>query len=260
MISVPKLEMHLAYACNLRCQGCTHYSNYALSGVVPLPEGSRWLECWSRRVAPIDFSFLGGEPLVNRDVPAFVRLARRLWPRSRLRLVSNGLLLQRAVGLWEALGETETTLTISIHSREAQYLARLAPNLELARARAKAHDFRLEERNSVERWYKLYRGEGREMRPFDDGDPEASWSACFNKHCLTLQDNALWKCPPLAHLPRVAAEFELEAQPQWQPYLRYEPLYPSATDDEIRAFVSRRAEPACGMCPTTLDYFEKSVM
>ena len=95
MIRVPKIEMHLAHACNLRCEGCTHYSNYALSGTVSFAEGGRWLRCWSRRISPLHLSFLGGEPLLNDRLPDFLRLARQLWADARVRLVTNGLLLER---------------------------------------------------------------------------------------------------------------------------------------------------------------------
>ncbi|MFA1550223.1 radical SAM protein [Actinomadura chokoriensis] len=259
MITVPKIEMHLAHACTLRCTGCAHYADHGLPGVLPLQDGAAWLTGWGARIRPVTFSFLGGEPLLNRRVPDFLRLARGLWPRARLRLVSNGLLLHRKPELWDVLGETGTTLTVSVHSRDDAYLARLRPNLELARARAAEIGFRLEERDSVEGWYKLYRGSGAAMEPFTDGDPRASWTACTTRHCVTLQDNALWKCPPLAHLPLVASRHGLGDRPSWQPYLRYRPLPLTATADEIRAFFARGPESFCGMCPARHTHFTKSV-
>jgi Radical SAM superfamily len=259
VITVPKVEMHLAHACTLRCTGCTHYADHGLSGVVPFDVGAAWLRGWGARIRPLNFSFLGGEPLLNPAVPDFLRLARSLWPDSLLRLVTNGLLLDRAPRLWDALGDTAATLTVSVHSRADGYRARLLPNLELARARAAELGFRYEERDSVAGWYKLYQGAGAAMEPFTDADPRASWTACVTKHCVTLRDNALWKCPPLAHLPLVAARHGLGERPSWQPYLRYRPLPLTATADEIRAFFARGHESFCGMCPAQHSYFEKSV-
>lgn len=259
MVTVPKLEMHVAHACNLRCEGCNHYANYALAGVVALSEGRAWLEAWSERVAPVHFSFLGGEPLINPELSEYLRLARRLWPHSRLRLVTNGLLLGRRTDLWEALGETRTRLTVSIHSRDAAYRARLDPLLERARAEASARGFSVEERNSVDGWYRPYRGVGASMKPFADGDPSGSWRSCASRHCVTLQDNALWKCPPIAHLPRVAAKFELWRDPDWSLSLAYQPLPVNASDDELRAFFARGPEPVCGMCPSRPERFVKSI-
>lgn len=259
MISVPKLEMHLAHACNLRCDGCTHYADHALPGLVRLADGGQWLRSWSERITPVNFTFLGGEPLINAETGSYLRLARTLWPRTRLRLVTNGLLLDRRPSLWDVLAETRTTLTVSIHSRAAWYTARITPVRELARSHAASDGFVYEERDATREWYKLYRGHGASMEPFDDGDPAASWRVCRNKHCVTLQDNALWKCPPLAHLGRVAAKHGLAERASWQPYLRYEPLTLATSDEELVAFFARREERFCGMCPTRLEFFEKSV-
>jgi len=260
VITVPKLEMHVADACNLSCEGCNHYANYHLKGVLPLSEGRAWLEPWSERVAPVDFTFLGGEPLINPEVPEYLLLARRAWPHTRLRLVTNGLLLDRRTDLWRALERTRTTLTVSIHSDGAAYRARLDPQLERAAVEASRRGVRLETRNCVDGWFRPYRGSGRAMKPFDDGDPAASWRACSARHCVTLRDNALWKCPPLAHLPRLAAKFELWREPSWQLPLAYRPMTLDADDDELRAFFARGPEPACGMCPSRPEFFVKAVL
>lgn len=259
MITIPKLEMHVADACNLRCAGCNHYANFGLKGILPIARGSASIEAWSRRVAPVHFSFLGGEPLINPDLSAYLRLARRVWPHARLRLITNGLLLDRRPSLWPALEHTRTTLTISIHSDEPAYRARLEPQLERASAEAAERGVRLETRNCIDEWYRPYRGSHEMMRPFQDGDPAASWRRCKARHCLTLRDNALWKCPPIAHLRRVADKFGLWGEAAWELPLAYRPLTIDATDDELRAFVARGPEEVCGMCPAHPEFFVKSV-
>jgi hypothetical protein len=257
---VPKLEMHLAHSCNLRCESCSHYSNYGFRGIISLSLGGAWLRSWAARIEPLGFSFLGGEPLLNGEVPGYLRLARHCWPRTELRLVTNGLLLTRwGPTLWASLSETCTLLTVSVHSRNPDYQRRLAAILKLVRANADRYGFHWEARNSVIGWYRLYRGAGPDMVPFNDGNPSASWRACQNKHCVTLQDNALWKCPPAAHLPRVAARFCLEHKVGWSVPLRYKPLAIDASDNEIRRFFAQREEPICGMCPAKLEYFEKAI-
>jgi Radical SAM superfamily len=260
MIRVPKLEMHLAYGCNLRCENCCHYSDYRPGGLVPLAEGSDWLKSWSIRLEPVNFSLLGGEPLLNPEVPAYIKVAREQWPHTKIRLVTNGLLLPRTpLEFWRTLAETEATLTVSIHSRDGRYLDELSAALACAQFHAREYDFRLETRNSVDGWYRTYRGHGPGMTPFQDGDPRSSWRACPSKHCLTLEGNAIWKCPPLAHFPRIAHKFRLDLKPEWEKPLRYVPLTLDATDDEVRAFVGRGEEPVCGMCPASPAYFEKAI-
>jgi organic radical activating enzyme len=260
MIRVPKLEMHLAYGCTLRCEQCSHYSNYGLGGSLSLDEGSAWLKNWSARVEPVHFSFLGGEPLLNSDVPRFLLLARHLWKHTHIQVVTNGLLLPRCTQeFWIAVSQTETILTVSIHSRSPRYLESLRAALSILSERAQQYAFRFQLRNSIEGWYRFYRGTGPDMLPYMDGDPAASWAVCRNKHCVTLEKNSLWKCPPMAHLPRVASSFGLHSKHDWSTPLRYKPLELTATDDEIREFFARRAEAACSMCPASLTFFEKTI-
>jgi hypothetical protein len=259
-ITVPKVELHAADACNLSCTGCTHYADHGLpAGVLAPQTAAAWLGAWAGRIAPLRFTLLGGEPLLNPDAGVLLGLVRATWPDTRLRLVTNGLLLPRRPELWPVLVATGTILTISVHARAGAYRRRFEPALRLARERAAELGVLLDVRDSVAGWYKLYRGAGPDMRPFADGDPNASWAACQTRHCVTLRDGVLWKCPPLAHLPVVADRHGLGNVPQWQPYLAYRPLPPSAGDDEIRRFIAARAEPACGMCPARPAYFEKSV-
>jgi len=260
MIRVPKVEMHIAHMCNLRCAGCSHYADYGFNEIVPLAEGGSWLSNWGARIEPLHFTLLGGEPLLNPQLLDYLRLASRLWARTQIRLVTNGLLLPRwGERLWPVLTETRAILTVSIHSREERYWHQMVPILEEARHQSIYHGFILDERNSIDQWYYLYHGQGPNMMPFNEGNPEMSWKVCRNKHCVTLQNNALWKCPPIAHLPRVAAKFRLDANPAWRVPLSYQPMSLDASDDDIRAFFAQRSEPICGMCPTKLSFFEKTI-
>ena len=259
MITVPKLEMHVTDVCNLRCEGCNHFANYRNRGVLPLDEGRTWLESWAARLAPVNFSLLGGEPLMNPELPDYLSLTRRLWPHTRIRLVTNGLLLPSRPDLWPALERTRTTLTISLHSNDPRYRSRLQRALDcVAREEAK-RQLRVDLRNSIDGWYRPYRGSGREMLPYDDGNPGASWNACSARHCVTLRDNALWKCPPVAHLRVIAPRFGLDTNPAWAVPLAYHPLNLDADDDVLRAFFARGAEPVCGMCPSRPEVFVKTV-
>lgn len=86
------LEFQVADHCNLNCAGCLHYSPYA-------PKRFASLETMERDLARLSSIFsnirhiriMGGEPLLNPELAAFVRLARQFFPKSKIRVVTNGV-------------------------------------------------------------------------------------------------------------------------------------------------------------------------
>ncbi len=263
MLSVPYLEMDITSLCNLRCPGCTHYSNYKLNSTVDIETGVSWLEEWSGRVTPEEFYLLGGEPLIHKDVNAYVETVTRLWPNARRHVVSNGLLFERNRDFFRVLAETGTKLLISIHShRDVRYLDRLIKSLEVMKQEAERHQFQVEfRREQISRmFYTFYQGEGADMRPFEDGDPKRSWEVCGNKLCKTIHQGRLWKCPPIAFLGLVAERFDLDKVDAWKPYLSYQGIGPDASDEEIMSLYREKEAPICSMCPVKLTTHENAIV
>ena len=92
------LEYSVNNHCNLRCKGCSHYSN--LIREPEFADISRFREDLGRlrelfgQVEVI--RLLGGEPFLNPDLGAFVSAAREAFPYAALSVVSNGLLIPKA--------------------------------------------------------------------------------------------------------------------------------------------------------------------
>lgn len=246
MIRIANLELHVAHACNLACESCSHYSNHNHKGLLSLDEARSWILPWSKRLRPAMFSLLGGEPAINPDLPAFVPLARAFWPRARIRIATNGLLLDRHPELPRRLAEAgDTILEVSIHHASDAYRNRLEPVFDLLRAWVRDHDIRVRLVHSYRQWTRRYKGHGAAMEPFADGRPGESWLNCPAR-CPQLFEGRIWKCAPLAYLGMQDRKFGLSEA--WRPYLAYAPLEPRADDAEIARFFARAAEPECGMC------------
>ncbi len=250
-ITVPQLELDIAHVCNLHCFGCAHYSNYTLKGLIPFETGSAWLTAWAARLTPRVFTLLGGEPALNPDLGRYLVFAASLWPDSRREVISNGLFLSRHPDLFARLRDTGTVLEISLHSRHDQaYMARMVEVLKTVQEQAAAHGVKVHVRESTNYFHVAYRGAGPGMRPFAEGNPAKSWQVCVNKGCITLHQGRLWKCPPLAFLGLIADKYGLHAVADWRPYLAYDGLDLTASDEALAAFYAAAEEPVCGMCPT----------
>lgn len=253
-----ELEMHVTDACNLACESCAHYANHGHAGRLSIDEAEAWLRPWSGRLEPAIFSLMGGEPALHPDLPAFVGIARRAFPRSALVVVSNGLLLHRHPDLPRVLAvDGNARLDVSLHALDEPYERAFQPVLELLQAWRDTHGVDIKVRRSVDVWTRRYHGFGATMLPFDDGLPRTSWEICPAKFCMQIRDGRLWKCAPLAYLPLQAGKYKLD--PAWDPYLAYRPLAPEASDAELARFLAREEEAVCGMCPSARRPFRPRV-
>jgi hypothetical protein len=242
------VEMDIAYACNLHCTACTHYSNYTLKGVLDLDTGRQWMAAWAGRLLPRRFRLLGGEPMLNPALTGFVRYAAEVWPDSRREVVSNGFFLDRHPDLPQALAETATTLSITLHDDSPDYVAKVQPDRYRMLAETYGFPLRITSGTAAE-FHRLYRGEGDGMLPFADGAPAASWAACQDKDCPTIHLGRLWKCPPIAFLNNIDERFRLYERHEWQPYLQHKGLGAAASDEEIVRYLNKPGA-VCGMCPS----------
>lgn len=258
MLHVEHLEIHVAHACNLACQSCSHYSDHGHKGVVSLEDAGRWMSAWSGRLRPGTFSLVGGEPTIHPQLTDFVRLARRHWPDSFLRIVTNGFFLHKHPELPELLAaDRKARVYFSIHHRSPEYLDKVRSNYELLRRWMRELGVRAFFYDSYDHWRRTYRGSGAAMEPYADGQPRQSWQRCDAKGCPQLFESKIWKCSPLAYLGMQHTKYGLSDK--WKPYLAYQPLKPECTDEEARAFFAREEESYCSMCPSEPEKFRISL-
>lgn len=257
MIRIPYLDIHVTHDCNFQCKDCAHFSQHGFRGThIPLDTIESWYKDWYQRIEPGDFGLLGGEPFLHPNLPEICHLTRKYFPNSRIELVTNASLIHLHPNLWEDLIETDITLGVSVHSNNEKYRKVMIPKLKIARewkdkgAIVHFFDFAISKWENYSKWQKVYKGEGENIMPFEDNDPESSWNNCPTEQiCFQLHENAMWKCAPLAYLPLMKEKYPNISE-KWDPYLKYKPLTADCTDEEIVEFFSRGCESVCSMCPS----------
>lgn len=88
------VEFHLVDHCNLNCAGCTHFAPYAdkrFADIEVVRRDFLRLKALFKNIRHL--RIMGGEPLLHSDAAAFVRLAREMFPHSKISLVTNGIRL-----------------------------------------------------------------------------------------------------------------------------------------------------------------------
>jgi MoaA/NifB/PqqE/SkfB family radical SAM enzyme len=258
-IKIPHLEWHVAHSCNLTCQGCLHFSDYGHEGITDYETIKKWYSEWSPRLAPKTIDILGGEPLLNKDILKIISLTREMWDDPYLETInlqSNGLLLDRFPDLPIILKEANCSICLSQHGNDPVY------NKIFEKAKTTLAEWQDQygiKTNIIDFytfWMKPYLGYGDTMEPYEDNDPDESWNNCpTGQDCFQIHQGNIYKCSPLAYLPMQQTKVNLSKK--WDFYLTYQPLTPTATDQEVIDFFNKGAEKFCGMCPTKTELFEK---
>lgn len=115
-LAVRLVEFHVAHDCNLTCVGCSHFSPFARRADVDPNELRRDLEAAGRGLEPEHVHVMGGEPLLNEQLPELLPLFRTHFPIASIKVVTNGVLFPRApVSLCEALRSNDVGLAVSVY-------------------------------------------------------------------------------------------------------------------------------------------------
>jgi hypothetical protein len=108
------LDICVAEHCNLGCYSCNHFSQLAKPEFANLETTERDLKRLSELSSgniPLIY-LVGGEPLLNPQLPDFMRIARLYFPNSRVQIITNGLLLLAQNDFfWESVKKYNIVMT-----------------------------------------------------------------------------------------------------------------------------------------------------
>lgn len=99
---INRIEYSIIDQCNLNCAYCSHYASIVMPYKVTLEQFEKDMKRLSeltnegRELGTI--GILGGEPLLHKDFIELCILARKYLPYSRVRVTTNGLLLNKLTG------------------------------------------------------------------------------------------------------------------------------------------------------------------
>jgi len=180
------IEFHLADHCNLNCAGCMHFSPFADHRLADIESVRRDLARLKALFSNIrHIRLMGGEPLLHPDAAAFVRLAREMFPKSKITFVTNGL------KLLDAQDEAVASVLASLREQDVGLDWTLYPPLEkrkdeiIARCQESGMRLRISENNSF-----MAR-----MRPEGGVSPADSFRWCRRLlYCPILDNGRIYLC------------------------------------------------------------------
>ena len=109
-----RLDVNIAYACNIKCSGCISLSDFPRKGVASSEEVTAWLDYWHEYLDIDVIVLFGGEPLINSKILDICKSIRKYYPTTVIRLITNGYLLDNFdPGCWFEYAPFE--IQVSIH-------------------------------------------------------------------------------------------------------------------------------------------------
>lgn len=194
-----RLVVHLTDHCNLNCRGCTHFSNIAKPHFADVGEFEREFARLEQIFSGItEIYLLGGEPLLHPRVVEFLEIARTHFPKSRINLMSNGLLVPRmGDDFWRAMHDNDIWLVCDLYP--------IGLPVDEIEALAKQHGVNLEWTDPRAEFFKL---------PLDttgSQDAARSFRGCGGvNNCVIIRDGRLYPCAYIAYIDILKDRFGLE--------------------------------------------------
>ena len=229
-----RLVVHLTDHCNLNCKGCTHFSNIAKPAFADVDQFEREFAQLATIFSNIvEIYLLGGEPLLHPRLTEFLPIARKYFPDSNLKLMSNGVLVTRMdEAFWKAMAASRIILVCDLYPIDlpVEEIEGLAAKygVELEWTDPRAEFFRLP------------------LDPTGSQDPTHSFQVCGAvNNCPMLRDGRLYPCAYIAYHDIFKERFGIEGmEPTEEDSIS---IFDGATPYEIFDFLSNPV-PWCKYC------------
>jgi MoaA/NifB/PqqE/SkfB family radical SAM enzyme len=180
--------------CNLNCCGCNAFSPLSEPKFLSLEEFENDILQLSKLTNKLlqKMFLLGGEPLLHPQFLDFVKLSRIHFPKTKLQIITNGILLAKQDNsFWKILHDNAVSIAISNYPIDIK--------IPLIKEKAKIYDVNID--ITAE-----YRDDYRQIHfAFDlEGccDPQESFLQCLNwsTNCARLKNGKIYLCPVCAHV------------------------------------------------------------
>lgn len=178
------ISYEAAEKCNLNCKRCDHFSNIKETETSEdVEEFTNNMELLSEKVDSIGcFSFLGGEPLLNRNLDKMIYITKQFYPETQIIVLTNGILIRNISGeLKRAIQETNTLVRMTLYPPLKDQIDDIVQFM-------RRENIRFELSKVVDEFWTQINING-------DSNPIKMLNRCVNSDCFIVKRGKLGKCP-----------------------------------------------------------------
>ena len=195
---LPYFEYHLADHCNLNCKGCSHFSPIAEKRFPDLNDYKRDLKQLQKLFSTVDkIVLMGGEPLLNSQLEAFLFATRSCFPKANIQILTNGILLPKMPeSFWNTCRSCSVDISITIYPPLKEKESTLIQLVNDNGLKVFTH--------SESSFYAFYNRRG-------DTDKKAAFERCHNRwNTPMLREGKIYPCPKPATISYFNKKFDLD--------------------------------------------------
>jgi len=251
--SLPRLDLMIAYSCNIACLGCISISDRKREGVAKLSDIAAWIDKWHTVINPKTITLFGGEPCIHPKLIEICGLIRKYWNKSVIRLITNGYLLDNFnPEAWYNFEPFEIQVSIHRKDHEERINESIKKILIVKKGwKTSNHGDEFNQHKQLQ-WklneFTLYKSIFKDfIVPYKTtkeklqawhSDPKEAHKICGAPATPILYKGKLYKCPPVANVIDISGE-------NWFNYNGYD------VTDNIAEFIANinKPESVCGQCP-----------
>ncbi len=203
-LSKPRLyqfQTPVTYHCNVKCKGCLNFCN-----LIDEPEYADFysvIRDWEKIKELFwgcyRIKILGGEPLLNEELPQYVKEARRIFPDAEIMITTNGVLLagkKDFKGLFDAMRDSKCYFDISVYEL-------LFPKLEQIEKFLKSENVQYSLNMAKDNFYKML-----SLKPLFDKDE--AYQRCPGKECHNVDKGKIYTCSRPTYLHVLNEEYDID--------------------------------------------------
>ena len=228
----------ITHHCNLNCKGCDHFSPLAEPAFYDLEQYKKDIACLSKLTSGnIDrVGIMGGEPLLNPDVLEYLKTTRQYFPETKIRLVTNGILLSKqSEEFWLTLKELNIFIEYTKYDLKLDY--------DYIDSVIKKYGVPIDvygyDQNIVKTSYKI---------PLDlkgNQDPILNFFKCSHANeCITLKNGRIYTCTVAPNIEHFNKHFGYNIPLTERDGID---IYKAKSVEEILEFISKPI-PFCKYC------------
>lgn len=185
------LETHIVDHCNLNCKGCSHFCPLTPENFVDVDEFEKMINEVSKKFKIKVIRLLGGEPLLHPQVCKFMEITRRAFPKTDIRIVTNGILLSKMPQeFWQSVNENGIIIDLSKYPMGGENFAKGLDAMGLNKAKLGCIHLAGE-------FFLFLNSKG-------DSDRKETFDKCKDdlRYCVTLYRGKIFICTTGAYMHR----------------------------------------------------------